>query len=206
MPVDRTGTDSRIDEAVVAFQTGLDREESFTFIVEHFYPRLEGFLRGRGVSERIRGDILQEVFLQVLLGLDGFERRSSLATWIFALTRNVLHRLTTADHRFRLANEEEIEESAREVAGWPDEDIAKDRQLVALLSKERQEHLREAIETLPEQMRFCLQMRLYQDRSYAEIAAALRISSGTVGAHINEAKRRLTELLRAEEADRREAR
>jgi DNA-directed RNA polymerase specialized sigma24 family protein len=48
-------------------------------------------------------------------------------------------------------------------------------------------------------------MRLYQERSYTEIAGALRISVGTVGAHINEAKRRLTELLRTPEASRREA-
>jgi RNA polymerase sigma-70 factor (ECF subfamily) len=71
-----------------------------------------------------------------------------------------------------------------------------------LLSKERQERLREAIETLPEKMKLCLQMRLYQERSYDEIAEALRISAGTVGAHISEAKRRLTELLRAQETVR----
>jgi DNA-directed RNA polymerase specialized sigma24 family protein len=51
-------------------------------------------------------------------------------------------------------------------------------------------------------MKLCLQMRLYQERSYDEIAEALRISAGTVGAHISEAKRRLTELLRAQETVR----
>ncbi len=61
------------------------------------------------------------------------------------------------------------------------------------------ERLHEAIAELPEKMRFCLQLRIYQERSYDEIGELLGISTGTVGAHINEAKRRLTEALLGQE-------
>lgn len=186
-----------VDEAVVAFQTGLDRHGSFTFIIDQFYPRLQRLLRKRRVPAEASDDVIQEVFLQALLGLDGFEGRSSLGAWIFGIAINVLARLYSVEKKYEPSEVAQLEAQARDDTG--DLELALDLQFRSLLEKERKERLRTAIATLPEKMRFCLQLRLYQERSYNEIASLLRISPGTVGAHINEAKRRLSQILLAQE-------
>jgi RNA polymerase sigma-70 factor (ECF subfamily) len=55
--------------------------------------------------------------------------------------------------------------------------------------------LREAIEKLPEQMRKCLMLRVYQEMKYREIATLLRLSPETVKVHLFQARRRLREDL-----------
>jgi RNA polymerase sigma-70 factor (ECF subfamily) len=144
-------------------------------------------------------DVIQEVFLQVLLGLDGFEGRSSLGTWIFGIAINVLARLYGAEKKYEPSEPPQLEARARAREDAPDIELELDQQFRGLLEKERKERLRAAIAALPEKMRFCLELRLYQEGSYNEIASLLRISPGTVGAHINEAKRRLSRVLLAQE-------
>ena len=61
--------------------------------------------------------------------------------------------------------------------------------------RERLEALREAIGELPPKQRLCMELRVYQDRSMQEIAAALRISPETVKAHLFQARQRLWDKL-----------
>ena len=49
----------------------------------------------------------------------------------------------------------------------------------------------QAIGELPPQQRLCMELRVYQERSMQEIAAALRISPETVKAHLFQARQRL---------------
>ena len=65
----------------------------------------------------------------------------------------------------------------------------------AALDHERSRLLREAIERLPEQMRKCLMLRVYQDLKYREIAVVVRLSIETVKAHLFAARRRLQQEL-----------
>jgi len=60
-----------------------------------------------------------------------------------------------------------------------------------LLRQERARLVRTAIDQLPEQMRRCLVLRVYQDLRYREIAAVLRLSPETVKVHFFQARRRL---------------
>jgi RNA polymerase sigma factor (sigma-70 family) len=63
------------------------------------------------------------------------------------------------------------------------------------LDHERARLLREAIERLPDQMRKCLILRVYQDLKYREVAVVARLSIETVKAHLFVARRRLQEDL-----------
>lgn len=61
------------------------------------------------------------------------------------------------------------------------------------LRSERREVLRRAIEELPDQMRRCTELRVYQDLSYREIAAVMRRSIETVKVHLFQARKKLKE-------------
>jgi RNA polymerase sigma-70 factor (ECF subfamily) len=51
--------------------------------------------------------------------------------------------------------------------------------------------VRGAMEELPEQMRKCVMLRVYQELSYQEIAVVLRLSVETVKTHLHQARQRL---------------
>jgi RNA polymerase sigma-70 factor (ECF subfamily) len=64
-------------------------EAAFATLVERYGPTMlrvaRGFVRTQSVAE----DVVQEAWLGVLKGLDRFEGRSSLKTWIFRILTNV---------------------------------------------------------------------------------------------------------------------
>ena len=60
--------------------------------------------------------------------------------------------------------------------------------------------LREALETLPPQMRRCVLLRLYHGLKYREVAATMNVSLDTVKAHLGQATARLRTLLRGRPA------
>jgi RNA polymerase sigma-70 factor (ECF subfamily) len=64
-------------------------ERAFAALVDAYGPAMlrlaQGFVRTRAVAE----EVVQETWLGVLKGLDRFEKRSSLKTWIFRILTNV---------------------------------------------------------------------------------------------------------------------
>jgi RNA polymerase sigma-70 factor (ECF subfamily) len=64
-------------------------------------------LRRLGVAERDLEDVAQEVFVVVLRGLEGFEARSSIKTWIYGICRGV-----AANHRRKGSNARELPDQA----------------------------------------------------------------------------------------------
>jgi RNA polymerase sigma-70 factor (ECF subfamily) len=63
------------------------------------------------------------------------------------------------------------------------------------LKDERAQVLRQELYKLPAQMRGCIFLRAYQGLKVREIAIILRISEGTVKAHLFQARQRLHEVL-----------
>jgi RNA polymerase sigma-70 factor (ECF subfamily) len=51
--------------------------------------------------------------------------------------------------------------------------------------------LRQAVEELPEQMRQCVSLQVYQELSYGQIAVAMQLSVETVKSHLHQARQRL---------------
>jgi RNA polymerase sigma-70 factor, ECF subfamily len=63
-------------------------EAAFAELVDRYGPTMlrvaQGFVRGRAVAE----DVVQDTWLAVLRGIDRFEERSSLKTWLFRILAN----------------------------------------------------------------------------------------------------------------------
>ena len=55
--------------------------------------------------------------------------------------------------------------------------------------------MRQAIEKLPEQMRKCMVLRIYQELAYREIATVMKIKIDTVKAHLFQGRAKLKEML-----------
>lgn len=189
--------------AVSAFQAGHDREESFRLLVERFYRPVLSFFARRVPSPQDRLDLAQETFLRAYRGLEGFRGESRFSTWLFRIAH---HTYVAWARRDGSGREEPFEDRIERLDGTGPEAVASERPWMvvpprpdgALLARERRHRLRAAIGDLPDQMRRCMALRVVHELSYQEIADVLRISIGTVKAHLFKGRERLAADLREE--------
>ncbi len=179
---------SGVEAAIADFQAGVRREESFRLLMELYSARIERFFLRRGRSREDAQDLNQETWRRVFESLDGFGGERAFEHWLFRIAKTTwLRRLRMERAAKRCAAEETLDElNDRGIEPGSPAD-----QLEACLNLEQLEALREAVDELAPQMRRCLYLRVYQDRSVHEIAAILRLSEGAVKAHLFLARARL---------------
>lgn len=162
-------------------------------------PFYNFFIR-RGFRESECEDLTQDSFLRVFNSIDDF-RGDSFGRWVFTILANVykneLRRRRTIKRDAREASLEQVQED--------DPALLVDRAslgaslgpnaLDEILEKENQKALHRAIAEMPPKMRSCCYMRYVQGLKYREIAVILKISLGTVKAHLAQAKERLRDEL-----------
>ena len=78
---------SQQDLALVAALRGGD-ETAFMMLVERYQPAMLRIARMYVATNAVAEDVVQDAWVGVLKGLDGFEGRSSLRTWIFRILVN----------------------------------------------------------------------------------------------------------------------
>ncbi|MDQ0276025.1 RNA polymerase sigma-70 factor (ECF subfamily) [Arthrobacter silviterrae] len=74
-------------------------EAAFAEIVAAYSPLMLHVARGFVATRTSAEDVVQETWLQVSCSLEGFEGRSTLRTWVLAITRNVGRRHGAAEAR-----------------------------------------------------------------------------------------------------------
>lgn len=131
-------------------------------------------------------DAAQESLLRIWRALPGYDRRASLSTWIYTITRN---RCLTAIERRRDLDSlsDPAVEQAVEAA-------------VAVEPQAGEDHLgllRELVDALPERYRRTLTLYYYQEKSVAEVATMLGQPEGTVKTSLHRARALLSERVRA---------
>jgi RNA polymerase sigma-70 factor, ECF subfamily len=120
-------------------------------------------------------DIVQEAFARALRDVRKLRRRESLAPWVWKIAMN-------------LALSERGRRSMDELS--PE---------LSILEPERDPVLAAAVRTLSPKRRIILFLRYYADFTYAEIAEALDIAEGTVGATLSQAHATLLDQLMSKE-------
>jgi len=198
------------DEVLLAALRAGD-EAAFTDLVKRYHGALVrtamAYVRDGEVAE----EVVQEAWLAVVKGLDRFEGRSSLRTWIFrivtyqARTRGERERrsvpLSSFDpgpdepsvdpDRFRPAGQPRAGAWADPPESWgPD---ASER----LLSSEVQAVIAAALETLPDSQRTVITLRDLRGFTSEEVAEALDITAGNQRVLLHRARSRVRGALEA---------
>ncbi len=177
---------------------GIAEEESFRILYRRYARPVEAFLAKRVSSRQDCHDLVQETFLRVYQGIGGFRGDASFATWVFRIAY-----FTYLKWRRNRSGEPELSvQASSEARGDKEEESAREfvpptepGQLSGLLATERRAVLRGAVENLPDQMRRCTILRIYQERKYKEIAELMGISIQTVKVHLFQARKRISEAL-----------
>jgi RNA polymerase sigma-70 factor (ECF subfamily) len=136
-----------------------------------------------GIRPEDLEDIVQEVFLVVQRKLSGFEGKSSLATWIFKITYNVVrHRRRQDRWRKWLAG------SSTEAAGHLPS--LRPGAYDELARAEQNDAVRRVLDGIPEKYRTVLCLFEMEELSCEEIAGLLDLKPTTVRVRLHRARQR----------------
>lgn len=192
-PADGDDLDQILIEKI---RKGVEPETSSAQLYKRWYRRVYDFFLRKRFSEEDCRDLTQDAFLRVFNSIDDF-RGERFGSWLFTIAasvyKNEVRRRRTSKRGAREMSFEQMQEddpailADRPSVGASPEHNALD----AILQKEDHEALHRAIADMPSKMRSCCQMRYVQGMKYREIAVALKISLGTVKAHLAQAKERL---------------
>jgi RNA polymerase sigma-70 factor (ECF subfamily) len=183
---------SASDEADLVMRLRGGDERAFEALVERHYATMlavaRGYVRTRAVAE----EVVQEAWLGVLNGIDRFEGRSSLKTWIMrivvniAITRGERETRTIPFSAFAPEGEEPAVEPDRfrdESDGFPGHWRAYPGNWASLpedtlLGRETLDVVKRAIEELPAAQRVVITMRDVGGCSAEEVCGTLDVSDG----------------------------
>lgn len=172
-------------------------EKCFETLVRNVGPQVLATAKRYLRSDAEAADCFQDTFLAVFQGIDGFEQRSSLRTWVRRITINqCLMRIRKQVRR----KEESIEHllPAFDEKGHRIENggISQPSTISESLDSERLRSIvREKIGELPDDYRLVLLLRDIDGYTTSETAAILRIKSNAVKTRLHRARTALKSLL-----------
>jgi len=188
-------------------------EASFMEIVERYHGSLVRMALSFVDSKAIAEEVAQETWLAVLQGIDGFEGRCSLKTWIFqilinrAKTRGVREARSVSFSSLNGANSEESDSAVEPSRFLPLDDPQHPGSWASqpqqwdmtpeqlLLSQECWTHIERAIADLPDLQREVITLRDMQGWNNEEIGALLGISESNCRVLLHRARSRVREAL-----------
>lgn len=166
---------------VRAFLSG--SEHAFKELVARHQMRLYAFVWRQVRDHADTADICQRVFLQVFLKAKGFRAEAEFRTWLYQIAVNL------CKNHFRTRARTPVD--AMDPAALA-EDCTADEAAPAYDT----EQLRDAVHSLPDKQRMTLELRFYQDCTFAEIAEVMSCPIGTAKANYHHAVTNLRRKLR----------
>ena len=193
--------DETTEELILKFGQGVESDAHFRCLFERYYARVCLFFRRQGLLPEDAEELTQTTLLSVYKNLADLREPPQFVGWLFRIARNTLrNHWERGQTQKRSARLVELNAERDGLANWDDLLAAPGTgPLDALLEAERLQLLRAAMTELPEQMRRCLHLRVAQEMTINEIAAALGLAPNTVKAHLFQARRALATKLQAGE-------
>ncbi len=190
------------DPALLArLRTG--EESAFETLVNRYDAAMRRVARNFVRTPATADDVVQETWLAVIRGLDGFEGRSSLSTWIFRILVNRARTRASRDARsvpFSALESDDRPAVDPEAFGgdgrWRSAPPRLDADPEAsLLSEELRSHLVEAVERLAPAQRVVVTLRDLVGLDADDVCSLLEISDGNQRVLLHRARARIrTEL------------
>jgi RNA polymerase sigma-70 factor, ECF subfamily len=177
-------------------------EQAFVTLVRRYRPSMLQLAAGYVPSQAVAEEVVQDTWLGVLRGLDGFEERASVRTWLF---RILVNRARTAGARERrtiaVGDVEPAVDPARfdSTGHWaePPEhwvEQAEDR----LAAEKIASRIRTAIADLPGRQREVVTLRDIEGMSSDEVCSVLEISEINQRVLLHRGRSRVRQVLESE--------
>lgn len=211
VPAPAAGVDGTAAQAQTVAALRAGDERSFQQLFTRLSPGMKRMARGYVASEVIADEIVQETWLAVINGIDRFQGRSSLDTWIFSILINQARKHDARERRAMpfssltpIGTDEpsvDADRFQRDDDAWPGHWATPPRPWQKperrLLSLEAREHLKHAIGQLPERQRAVVVLRDVEGHSADEVCALLELSPENQRVLLHRARTRLRVALTA---------
>ncbi|WP_274475716.1 RNA polymerase sigma factor [Mangrovimonas aestuarii] len=157
---------------VEQLQSDTEREQAFSILVSTYKERLYWHIRHIVKSHDDADDVLQNTFIKVYKGIDGFKGDSKLFSWMYRIATN--ESLTFLKKRSRelyISDEENQQSMVNALTA----DVYFEGDAIQL-------KLQKAIATLPGKQQLVFNMKYFQKITYKEMSEILETSEGALKA------------------------
>ncbi|MDA1141665.1 MAG: sigma-70 family RNA polymerase sigma factor [Planctomycetota bacterium] len=183
-----SASNSKPDSELVAeFQAGdgASRRTAFCALYQKYAGPIRSYLARRCQHEQLAEDLTQDCFLRALKGLERFEARSSVKTWLYCIATNLFR-----DHlrRRNTMSEETSTILDEHTTSRPGPDTETE-------TNEEVTRVRRAVDALAEELREPLVLVKLQGLSYRDAAEVMGVTLNTVRMRIHRAHLKLAEEL-----------
>jgi RNA polymerase sigma-70 factor, ECF subfamily len=170
-------------------------EERFAQLVDSLAPAMLRVAEGHVPTRTVAEEVVQETWLAVLTGLDRFERRASVRTWVFGILLNIAR--TRGSRERRTLPFSSAFPAAPPQPPLPSAPLGSHQGLPepALLSQEVRTRLRAALDALPPRQRSVVHLRDVQGFDAAEVCRLLGLTPGNQRVLLHRGRARLRHAL-----------
>lgn len=194
------------NELVVRLRLG--DQDAFAVLVDRYHTRLTRFAHSFTPRAELAEDIAQETWLGLLRGLDRFEGRASLRTWLFQICANRARTLAAKEGRLIPVDPTDPDAPTVDPArfgpdgtwsqppsSWADAAALEQQQDAELV-----ERVRVAITRLPDSQQQVVTLRDVEGLSAAEVCRVLDLTEGNQRVLLHRGRARVRALLEQEVA------
>jgi RNA polymerase sigma-70 factor (ECF subfamily) len=145
-------------------------------------------------------DVVQETFLRVYTNLDRYDENQKFSTWIYRIATNLcIDRLRKRKPSYSIDAELPEGEGTDWHAMLASDDASPETELIL---SETQQHIREAIQSLPDKYKSIVVLRYLHDLSLQEISDILEMPVTTVKTRVHRGREFLRKKLESEYGDK----
>ena len=195
------------EQTVAALRAGDER--TFRDLFARSYPMMKRVARTYVASDAVAEEVVQETWMAVVAGIERFEGRSALGTWIFSILTNQAKSHGTREKRavpFSSVAPRDAEEPAvdpdrfqTDDEAWPGHWATPPRPWQKperrLLSLEARERLKHALTQLPERQRLIVGLRDIEGHPAEEVCELLGLSQENQRVLLHRGRSRLRAVL-----------
>jgi len=165
------------------------RNKGYEMLISNYQKPLYFFIRRMLLNHEDTNDVLQETFIRVFKGIEGFRGESALGTWMHSIA-----------YREALGH---IQRSKRMLKGdWDGNILENVKQLeedAHYSGDEMQLKLQAMVAALPEKQRAVFVMKYYEEKKYTEIAEVTGTSVGALKASYHHAVEKIKSAIQSNE-------
>lgn len=174
------------DEQILALvKEAGQQERGFRLLLQKYQERLYWHIRHMVVEHEDANDVVQNCFIKVFRGIQRFEGKSALYTWLFRIATN---ESISFLKKKKKRSADSLDQEALQVAERLTADVYFDGNAIQLA-------LQKAIQQLPEKQRIVFQMRYFQEMSYQQMSEVLGTSVGGLKASYHHAVKKVERSL-----------
>lgn len=168
-------------EILDLYRTKSTRDQAFSVLLDKYQERVYWHIRKIVLHHEDANDVVQNTFIKVWKGLDGFKSQSKLYTWMYRIATNESLTFLKKKSKRQTSN----------LSSSTDQQILNLKSDPYVDGSEIELKLQTAIARLPEKQRLVFNMRYFDEMKYEDMSEVLETSVGALKASYHHAVKKI---------------